>query len=447
MLKRSVIFVFGLFLSGCGVIYVSPEVDASSDTVTVVPMTASAIQSANQSSYQPKSIPAVFFQAVDPTSAGRVSVPSPEPSLAAQSRPSGLALRPPPETVTGPYRIGVGDVVILATKTAGNTVQELTGFLAAQNSRQGYTVQDDGAIAVPDVGRIPLANLTLEEAEAQLFQSLVQNGIEPTFSLEIAEFNSQRVSLGGAVANPVIIPITLTPLFLDEALTRAGGFSSGDLEFASIRIYRAGTLYQIPLATYLARPEFQKTRLIAGDSVFVDTSFELDKAQAYFQEQIALAQFRQQGRTLALSELNSEIELRRAVLSERRSNFEALIALDAVDRDYVYLSGEVTRPGRFPLPFGRVATLADALFSGDGFSSETGNPSQIYVLRGAAGTAGVTAWQLDARNVANLVLATQMELRPNDIIFIAEQPVTKWNRTVQQIVPSLITSGTSLATN
>ena len=148
-----------------------------------------------------------------------------------------------------------------------------------------------------------------------------------------------------------------------------------------------------------------------------------------------------------MSELNSEIELRRAALSERRNNFEALIALDAVDRDFVYLTGEVTRPGRFPLPFGRVATLADALFSGEGFSSETGNPSQIYVLRGTAGTAGVTAWQLDARNVANLVLATQMQLRPNDIIFIAEQPVTKWNRTVQQIVPSLITSGTALATN
>jgi len=31
-----------------------------------------------------------------------------------------------------------------------------------------------------------------------------------------------------------------------------------------------------------------------------------------------------------------------------------------------------------------------------------------------------------------------MELRPNDIIFVAEQPVTKWNRTVSQIGPSFI---------
>jgi polysaccharide export outer membrane protein len=37
-------------------------------------------------------------------------------------------------------------------------------------------------------------------------------------------------------------------------------------------------------------------------------------------------------------------------------------------------------------------------------------------------------------------------MRSNDIVFIAEQPVTRWNRVVQQIVPSLITAGaTALA--
>ena len=447
MRKWSIVVAIGLLLSGCGAVYVSPQVDASDEAVDVIPMTAQSIAAANQSPFQPKAVPDVFYRAADVSGSGRGPVTGPEPSLAPQQRTAALTTRLPPDPAPGPYRIGIGDVVILATKTAGNTVQELTGLLAAQNSRQGYTVQDDGSIAVPDVGRIPLAELTLEEAEAQLFQSLVQNGIEPTFSLEIAEFNSQRVSLGGALATPVIIPITLTPLLLDEALTRAGGITADDVDQASIRLYRGGTLYQIPLSAYLAQPDYQKMRLIAGDSVFVDTRYELEKARAFFQEQIALAEFRQQSRNLALAELNTEIELRRAALAERRSNFQDLIALDAIDRDYVYLSGEVAEPGRFPMPLGRKATLADALFTGNGFSSETGNPAQIYVLRGAGNTDRVTAWQLDARNVANLVLATKMELRPNDIIFIAEQPVTRWNRVVQQIVPSLITSGTSLAAN
>jgi polysaccharide export outer membrane protein len=183
-----------------------------------------------------------------------------------------------------PYRIGVGDVVFLATRSSAETVEELSGLLAAQNSRQGYTVQDDGAIAAPDVGRVLLESLTLEDAEAQLFQSLVENLIDPTFSLEIAEFNSKRVSVGGAVGNPAIVPITLTPLFLDEALTLSGGISTPDVDFASLRIYRDGSLYQIPLVQYLREPNLQKTRLVAGDNVFVDTEFELNKASAYFQE-------------------------------------------------------------------------------------------------------------------------------------------------------------------
>ena len=73
----------------------------------------------------------------------------------------------------------------------------------------------------------------------------------------------------------------------------------------------------------------------------------------------------------------------------------------------------------------------------------TGNPSQVYVLRGSDDPrefGAVTAWNLDARNAANLILATRMELRPNDIIFVAEQPVTRWNRVITQITPSIISS-------
>ncbi|MCK0097155.1 polysaccharide biosynthesis/export family protein [Yoonia sp. F2084L] len=443
-------WIFGVIaavsLTACGVAYVSPQVSATDGKVRVVPLSADSVLVANRDTYTPKQIPNAFFQNAGSAGALRSAGAAPPPSLSEQQRPATLAARIPPPVNPGPYRIGVGDVVLLATKSAGTTVEELSGLLAAQNSRQGYTVQDDGAIAVPDVGRINLEGLTLEEAEAQLFQSLVENRIDPTFSLEIAEFNSQRVSLGGAVATPIVVPITLTPLRLDEALTRAGGIATADVDFASIRIYRDGTLYQIPLTQYLSEPELQKTRLAAGDSVFVDTAFELEKARAYFEEQITLSQFRQQGRSLALAQLNTEIELRRAALTETRVNFQDRITLDAVDRDYVYLTGEVTQPGRFAMPFGQQTTLADALYSDGGFSSETGNPAQIYVLRSAEADFGaVTAWHLDARNVTNLLLATRMNLLPNDIIFIAEQPITRWNRVVQQLVPSLITSGVGIA--
>jgi polysaccharide export outer membrane protein len=43
--------------------------------------------------------------------------------------------------------------------------------------------------------------------------------------------------------------------------------------------------------------------------------------------------------------------------------------------------------------------------------------------------------------------ATKIELRPNDIVFVSQQPVTRWNRVVQQIVPSLILAGASAVAN
>ncbi len=449
MLKWSFIASIFLVLVGCGTVYVSPKVDARDGKVRVLPLNAETVLVANRAKYNPKQLPAVFFQNAGGAGAARGAGAVPPASLSEERRPNAMVTRIPPNTNPGPYRIGVGDVLLLATKSGGSTVEELSGLLAAQNSRQGYTVQDDGAIAVPDVGRVRLEGLTLEEAEAQLFQSLVQSQIDPTFSLEISEFNSKRVSLGGAVSNPTVAPIALTPLTLDEALAAAGGISTTDLEFASIRIYRDGTLYQIPLEEYLRRGDLQKVRLVDGDSVFVDTEYELSKAQAYFQEQITLAQFRQQSRVQALAELNAEVSLRRASLSEERTNFKDRVDFDAVARDFVYLTGEVSKPGRFTMPFGRQATLADALYSEGGFSSETGNPSQIYVLRGSSNPAdfgAVTAWHLDARNAANMTLATRFAMQPNDIVFIAEQPITRWNRALNQIFPSIISTANA-ATN
>jgi polysaccharide export outer membrane protein len=447
MFRSALLILVSLTLSACGSAYISQDVVASEDgSVQIVPLTQSTAQAANSSPYRPKQIPASFYQVTETPGGIRGNGEPPEPAFNEQQRPSELELRAPPHLSQMPYRIGVGDVVLLATKSAKDSVAELSGLLAAQNSRQGYTVQDDGAIAVPDVGRISIAGLTLEQAEAAVFQALIEQSINPSFSLEISKFNSQRVSIGGAVAKPTIIPISLTGLRLDEALSAAGGISTPDREFVLIRLYREGNLYQIPFSEYLRRAEMQKVLLTAGDSIFVDTEFELAKAEGYFAEQIALSNLRRSVRMQALSELQTQVGLRRAALNEKRDNFLTRVKLDSVDRDYVYLTGEVNKPGRFDIPFGRSATLADALYSEGGFNIKTGDPSEIYVLRGTKQSDAVTAYHLDARNVANLIIATQFSMRPNDVIFVAEQPITRWNRVVQQIVPSLITSGVVAAT-
>jgi polysaccharide export outer membrane protein len=436
-------WVFAAFLlSSCGVAYISPKVSeqAAGADVRIVPISGESTLIANRSTYRPKQLPAVFFQNAGTSGRGlRGPGVLPEPALAQQSRPSGIETRLPSALPETPYTIGIGDVLVLATRQSGSTVEELTGLLAAQNRRQGYTVQDDGSIAIPDVGRVAVASSTLEEAEAVLFERLVENQIDPTFSLEISEFNSKRVSVGGAVRNSIVQPIRLTPLYLTELLAAAGDVTVPDREFGIIRLYRDGTLYQLPLKDL---PK-HKIRLTSGDSVFVDTDYQLEQAQDFFREQISLNELRRTARRDAITELNTEVSLRRAALNESRQNYLSQVELDAVDRDYVYLAGEVKTQSRFPLPLNRQASLADALYEQGGALTEKANPSQIYVLRGSPNPAdfgAVTAWHLNARNAGNVVLATRFELRPNDVIFVAEQPITRWNRVIAQFVPSLLTS-------
>lgn len=450
--------LFGLIallaaLTACGSAYIPQDVRQSGadSAVRVVPLTNQSVLIANRETpYTPRQLPAAFNQTAG-VGAGIVGAGAlPESPLQPEQRPTNLPLRVPPPVQQGPYVIGVGDTLVLATRQGGNTVEELSGLLAAQNRRQGYLVQDDGTITIPDVGRISVGGLNLADAEAEVFRRLVENQIDPSFSLEVAEFRSQRVSIGGAVRNPAIVPISLNPLTLNEAITQAGGLTTNDPDYAIIRLFRDGSLYQIPLRDFYGDEDLQRLRLVDGDSVFVDTAYELDRAQAYFEQQIRVMELRQASRSQALNQLESEVALRRAELDERRQNFRDRLELGAVERDYVYLAGEVGEQSRFPLPYGQTASLADALFEGRGLQAITANPAQIYVLRAsndAREFGAVTAWHLDGSNAVNVTLATRMELRPNDIIFVAAQPITRWNRVVQQIVPSLITSGVGAITN
>jgi len=438
-MRYAIALILLLFSSGCGIVYYSPEVregPVDGGKVRVIDVTPDTVMAANRQPYQPRHLPAMFDAYANSGAYGAEAAP--DPVYLPEHRPGALEARLPPPVPQQPYRIGVGDVVVLATKSVGTTVEELTGLLAAENRRQGYTVQDDGSIAIPDVGRVRIAEMTLEEAEAVLFQRLLERQIDPAFSLEIAEFNARKASIGGAVVAPGVAPITLIPLTLDNALAAVGGINAPDRDTAVIRIYRGGELYQIPVRDFLSTARYQKVRLADGDSVFIDTEFDLVKAEAYFEQQIRLAEFKQDSRTMALQALAQAVEARRG----DQETFAARIEYGAEDRDYIYLNGEVRKQGRWPLPYERMATLADALYDGaTGSSNITGNPREVYVLRGSTDPrefGAVTAWHIDMSSAVGMMMVTRLQLRPDDIVFIAEQPVTRWDRVIKQISPSLV---------
>ena len=436
--------------TGCGVVYTSPKVSRAAGTdvdVREIALTPQTVLMANRTPYSPRNLPREFFSAAS-AQQGRGLGALPAAPDAPDERPGPLDLRPPADFEVPPYRIGVGDVVLLATRTNGNSVEKLSGLLAAQTQRQGYVVSDNGAISIPDIGRVEIGGLTLSEAQDRIFKFLLENQVDPAFSLEVTEFNSQRITVGGAVRQAARVPVTLQPLTIGDALTATGGVVVKDEQFASIRIYRDDTLYQIPYEDYLERPSLRELPLRNGDAIYVDTTYDVDRAFEFYRQEVDVIRLRSQARKDTLDMMNTEMQMRRGILEERRSNFQAREELGAEARDYIYLAGEVETQGRIPLPYEQQATLADVLYDGGGIPTRTGDASNIYVLRPSQDPAefgAVTAWHLNARNTINMTLATRMQMRPNDIIFVEEQPITKWNRVVQQFVPSLILTPANIA--
>jgi len=428
-------------LSGCGLTYIAPRVSDQADgmAVQVVPISAQTLSTANAAPYAPRALPAAFGQVAGGGDLRGMGV-LPEPPVIAAQGQAVPQLRLPPPAQSVPYRLGTGDVLRLVG--AGALVDPAAVPAAATTPQ--LTIRDDGAISIPQLGAVMVGGMTIDEAEAAILQRMIESGIDPAFSLEVAGFNSQSVTVGGGVGAASVVPVTLNPQSLAQVLARAGGLQVPDPQLGSIRLYRDGGLYQIPVAAFLDRADLQGLPMLPGDAVFVDQGYDLDRALDFYETQIAVIALGRSDRQAALQQLQTEIGLRRAALDEQRGLFTAQAALDAVDRDHVYLAGEVARPGRWPLPYGRHATLADVLFDSGGPAVATGNPAEIYVLRSGLQAGSVTAWHLDARNAVALTLAVGFLMRPNDIVFIEEQPITTWNRAIEQLLPSINQTRTAI---
>jgi polysaccharide export outer membrane protein len=455
MMIRAITLCAALSASGCGAVYTSPYVSAIAPdteaykqygfTVDVVPLSMGSVAEANAAATQPRMLPAAFDPAAVSGGYRRTGVQAaPDPSAfgvsaaeASRGAPQAPA-RMPAADDQGPYRIGVGDEIAIGARDP-NVSQPGTG-------RQTFTVQDNGVIAVPGVGQVQVGGLSLDEARSRVLQALVGAGFDPNFSFEITGFNSQSVVVGGAVAQQSVLPINLQPLTLREALQKAGGVAFEDLGSATVALSRGQETYSAPARRVFEESAVGGVTLRGGDVLFVDVSQTEQQRRRAFDEAAVL-----QGRQAEAARLRAELarsDADRARFEAERSSalqstYQRRIELGAEKRDYVYLAGEFD-PGqtsRVPLPFETSATLADAIYANRGVRIVSADMSEIYVIRNSPTEPNqVKAYHLDAENAATLVLATRFVMQPNDVVFVAEQPVTTWNRILTQLLPNITTS-------
>ena len=425
-MKRAILVFIALTLTGCGIAYQPTSVrDDASANIRVVHLTPETVLEANSSPYTPLSWPNVFESIADLEKSenddkrgGKIFDPQ---------RLVGVMEWRMPELEPMNYMIGVGDVLTLNMQLKESLGDVLNGLMESQTSQRGFRVQDDGAISIPDIGRVVIGGSTLQEAESAVYQRLLEAGVSPSFSIEINEFNSQKISISGNVKSPGILPLTLQPLYLDEAIYESGGFTISDESFIIVRLYRNESIYQIFGPEIYKQNDTNRILLKDGDTIVVDVADEYDR----------ILGLRQEARANRLGEL----EIQTSIKANNARTILSKMEYGSIAREYVYVIGEVLQQSRYTLPFEHKAVLADALLeSGGGVSSLTGNPKQIYVLRGAADLknfAPITALHLDTTNAANFLLATRLELRPKDVVFVGTQPITNWNRMIKQIIPSL----------
>jgi len=102
----------------------------------------------------------------------------------------------------------------------------------------------------------------------------------------------------------------------------------------------------------------------------------------------------------------------------------------------VYVFGEVIKPGFLPLN-DQPLTITDALTQTGSFNPNAADTRHIYVIRGNY-VRPYVFW-LDAKTPDALLLAEHFNLRPGDILYVSSAGATRFNRVLNQLLPTLQT--------
>jgi len=100
----------------------------------------------------------------------------------------------------------------------------------------------------------------------------------------------------------------------------------------------------------------------------------------------------------------------------------------------VYVIGEVKQVGFLPITDQQL-TISDALSQSGWMNPDTADTKYVYVIRGDY-THPKIFW-LNARTPDRLLLAERFSLQPRDILYVASAPATRWNRALNQLLPTI----------
>jgi polysaccharide export outer membrane protein len=273
------------------------------------------------------------------------------------------------------YRIGSHDVLKI-------TVWDQQGFIFPAGNFSGAaqgtvtSVEADGTVFFPYVGKIKAAGKTLDELRTTLVARIKDTVINPQITITIEEFRSKKFYVFGEVAQPGKQAITNSPLTAVDAIGLAGG-ATDDADLVNVTLTRNDRKYRVDLLSLHQEGKIPPSLLLADGDILYVPSKDLRK---------------------------------------------------------VYVIGEVFNQASLPFQRHRFS-LTEAISDAGGINPVNANPAQIYVIRGRPEKMEI--FHLDASTPAALILGEHFYLQPRDVVYVETAGVTRWNRVISQILPSV----------
>lgn len=237
-------------------------------------------------------------------------------------------------------------------------------------------VDSNGIVILPFIGKINVNGKTLTDLQKEIEENLTKRGLKPNFQLELVRFKSKKVFLVSKNNGSMVLPLNNSETSLKELLLQQKSIITSSVDLSLIKIKRNGETYQI-----------------TGEQLL-----DSNTPNIFLQDQ-------------------DQIELE---------------SLPYKPGQVFTLSG-AKNAAVIPINPSKRETLADVLFvPGGALSNISAKRSEVYLLRGRK---PVTAFHLDAQDVSRVLVAANTELRPNDIIFVAERPIISFSRVLSEINP------------